>query len=78
MAETNISKTHTGISSEFYAASELARRNFNVTVTLGNSKAIDLFAEKEGISFMIQVKGIHSKKSINWNLSRDKVNDNFI
>jgi hypothetical protein len=74
MSETNISKTHTGISSEFFAAAELARRNFNVTMTFGNTKAIDLLAEKDGKLFTIQIKGIQRKKSICWNLSRDKVN----
>jgi hypothetical protein len=77
MAETNISKIHTGISSEFFAAAELARRNFNVTVTFGNTKAIDLLAEKDGVPFMVQVKGIQRKKSICWNLSRDKVNETY-
>jgi hypothetical protein len=77
MAETNISKTHTGISSEFFAAAELARRNFNVTMTFGNTKAIDLLAEKDDRLFTIQIKGIQRKKSICWNLSIDKVNDSY-
>lgn len=77
MAETNISKTHTGISAEFFAAAELARRNFNVTVTFGNTKAIDILAEKDDKLFTIQVKGIQRIKSICWNLSRDKVNENY-
>ena len=70
---SKIHKTQTKLSSEFFAAAELYRRNFKVGVTLGNTEAIDLLAEKEGISFQIQVKGIQSKSSICWNISRDKV-----
>jgi hypothetical protein len=37
-----LDKTLTGISAEMFAAGELARRGFNVTITFGNTKAIAL------------------------------------
>lgn len=48
MSEDLLHKSNTAISSEFLAAGELARRGYNVTLTLGNTKAIDLLIEKEG------------------------------
>lgn len=38
-------------------------------MTLGNTKAIDLIIEKDGILIPIQVKGIQRRKSICWNIS---------
>jgi len=61
-------KTQTGIASEFLVAGELARRNYTVTLTFGNTKAIDLLVEKNGRLIPIQVKGIQRKKSICWNI----------
>jgi hypothetical protein len=71
-----IPKANTGIASEYMVAGELSRRGYNVAVTLGNTKAIDLFAEKEGKSFAIQVKGIQRSKSICWNFTRDSLKEN--
>ena len=68
-----LDKTLTGISCEFLAAGELARRGFNVSVTFGNTKAIDLLVEKDGKQFKFQVKGIQRNKSICWNISRHKI-----
>jgi len=68
-----LDKSNTGISSEFLVAGELARRGFNVTMTFGNTKALDLLVEKEGKLISVQVKGIQRKKSICWNISLSKV-----
>lgn len=64
-----LNKTLTGISAEMFASGELARRGFNVTITFGNTKAIDLLSEIDGHLYKFQVKGIQSKKSICWNVS---------
>lgn len=68
-----LEKTLTGFSGEYYVAAELTRRGFAVAVTVGNTKAIDLFAEKERKTFQIQVKSIQSKRSISFNLKRDNI-----
>lgn len=39
-------RTQTGISGEYFAAAELARRGFAVGITMGNTKSIDLLGEK--------------------------------
>lgn len=69
MATELLHKTNTGIAAEFLTAGELARRGYNVTLTFGNTKSIDLLIEKEGKILAIQVKGIQRKKSICWNLT---------
>lgn len=53
-----LNKTNTGIASEFLVAGELARRGYNVTLTLGSTKSIDLLIEKINKLIPIQVKGI--------------------
>lgn len=68
-----IHKNNTSLAAEYFVAAELYRRGFSVGLTLGNAKAIDMFAEKESKSFRIQVKGIQSPKSICWNLKKHSI-----
>jgi len=74
-----LNKTNTGIASEFLVAGELARRGYNVTLTLGNTKSIDLLIEKNNKLIPIQVKGIQRIKSLCWNINLSKLeNANMI
>ncbi len=74
-----LEKNQTGIASEFYVAGELSRLGYNVTVTFGNTKAIDLLIQKDSGIYKVQVKGIQSRKSICWNIDKRKVtNDLYI
>jgi hypothetical protein len=75
MADFKLEKTQTGIASEFYAAGELGRLGYNVTLTFGNTKAIDLLVEKDNKVYKIQVKGIQTSKSLCWNLNKTKVSE---
>jgi len=76
---TLLNKTNSGIAAEFLVAGELARRGFNVTLTLGNTKSIDLLIEKNNKLIPVQVKGIQRRKSICWNISLSNLeNDNMI
>ncbi|MEI6950271.1 group I intron-associated PD-(D/E)XK endonuclease [Paraflavisolibacter sp. H34] len=77
MAELKLEKTQTGIASELYAAGELCRRGYNVTLTFGNTKAIDLLVQKDQLVLKVQVKGIQRKKSICWTLDKTKVTDDI-
>jgi len=54
-------------------AGELSRRGYDVTFTIGNTKAVDLLIQKEDKVLAIQVKGIQKTKSICWNLDRTKM-----
>jgi hypothetical protein len=73
-----LEKTQTGIASEFFVAGELARRGFNVTLTFGNTKSIDLIVEKATKLIPIQVKGIQRRKSVGWNITKSKLQENVV
>jgi predicted AAA+ superfamily ATPase len=60
MAE--ISPNNTGLSGEYFVAAELYRRGWSVGMTIGNAKAVDLFAEKEDCLVQVQVKSIYKRK----------------
>lgn len=53
-----IQSSSTGLSGEYFVAAELLRRGYSVGITMGNAKAIDFLAEKDGKQFIIQVKAI--------------------
>jgi hypothetical protein len=42
-----IPRNNTGLSGEYFVAAELYRRGWSVGMTVGNAKAIDLFAERK-------------------------------
>ncbi len=56
-------KQLTGLAGEFFVAAELAKRNFQVALTIGNAKSIDLFAtnQETGKIFEIEVKALGTK-----------------
>jgi predicted AAA+ superfamily ATPase len=74
MAE--ISRNNTGLSGEYFVAAELYRRGWSVGLTIGNAKAVDLFAEKNERTIAIQVKAIYKRKNIGWPIMKEKVRDN--
>lgn len=78
MTKELLHKSNTGIACEFLVAGELARRGYNVTMTFGNTKAIDLLIEKEGKLITVQVKGIQRKASICWNISLSNLKDQSV
>jgi hypothetical protein len=78
METEKLHKTQTGISSEFFVAAELARRGYNVTLTFGNTKAIDLLVEKKSKLIPVQVKGMQRTKSICWNLSIKNIREDVL
>lgn len=54
------------LAGEFFVAAELSKRGFAVAITMGNAKAIDVLAEKDGKSYMVQVKTSQDKKKGGW------------
>lgn len=73
-----LEKVQTGIASEFYVAGELSRLGYNVTLTFGNTKSIDLLIHRDASVFKVQVKGIQATKSICWNIDKNKVSADII
>ena len=55
-----IDRQKTGLSGELFVAAELLKRNFQVSLTLGNAKSIDLlvYDEKINCTFEVQVKSL--------------------
>jgi hypothetical protein len=76
MPEPDRNSTH--LAGEYFVAAELYRRGYSVAMTLGNAKAIDLFAEHDLQTVNVQVKAIRNKKSIGWPLMREAIKDNLI
>mgnify|MGYP000061067440 CR=1 FL=1 len=72
-----ISRNSCGLSGEYFVTAELYRRGFIVGLTMGNAKAIDILAAKNGVSYQIQVKTIRRKKSICLNIAYEKIMDNI-
>ena len=56
---SEIPRNNTGLSGEYFVAAELYRRGWSVGLTVGNAKAIDIFAEKGRKRIAIQVKAIY-------------------
>jgi hypothetical protein len=77
MAEP-VDRNCTHLAGEYFVAAELYRRGYSVAITLGNAKAIDLFAEKGARTANIQVKAISHKRNVGWPMMRDRVVDDVI
>lgn len=71
-------KNSTHLAGEYFVAAELYRRGYSVAITLGNAKAIDMFAERGGSTVNVQVKAIRDKKSVGWPIMLDQVKDDII
>lgn len=71
MTRSNGINSH--LAGEYFVAAELYRRGYTVAMTLGNAKAIDLFAELDGRTVNVQVKAIAKKQNVGWPMMRDKV-----
>lgn len=71
-------KNNSHLAGEYFVAAELYRRGFSIGMTIGNAKAIDLFANKDTKTIAIQVKAIKNKKSVGWPLMTDKILDNIV
>lgn len=77
-ARSNAGNTH--IAGELFVAAELAKRGYAVSLTMGNAKAVDLFAEKNGKAICVQVKAIARRKNVGWPLPmrKEKILDGVI
>ena len=68
----------THLAGEYFVAAELYKRGFSVAITIGNAKAIDLFAERNKRTANVQVKAIRVKKHVGWPISVSKVDDGIV
>lgn len=79
MEKQKIENQLTGIAGEFFVAAELAKRNFQVSLTLGNAKGIDLFATNQitGKIYQIEVKTLRKKPNC-FTLKTERLKKGFI
>lgn len=73
MAE--IPRNNTGLSGEYFVAAELYRRGWSVGMTIGNAKAVDVFAKKDNKIISIQVKAIFKLKNVGWPIMQEKIKE---
>ena len=73
----NISTTLCGVAGEYFVAAELSRRGYIASITLRNTKGVDILASNENASHqvMIQVKS-NQGNSREWILTQ-KAEDDF-
>src|SRR5690606_34024089 len=62
-------KPCTHLAGEFFVAAELSRLGYNVALTLGNAKRVDLIIEDCDKTVAIQVKAIANKEFVGWPLN---------
>ena len=61
------------LAGEYFAAAELSKRGWAVAMTIGNAKAIDVFAEKGRRTASIQVKSISQRRNVGWPSGHESV-----
>jgi hypothetical protein len=66
------------LAGEYFVAAELYKRGYSVAMTLGNAKAIDLFAEKGLRTVNVQVKAILLRKNVGWPMLKAKIFDRIV
>ncbi|MEI7492691.1 MAG: hypothetical protein WCK92_14920 [Bacteroidota bacterium] len=62
---------------EFYVASELSRRGYNIGLTIGNLERVDLLAEKQNVRLSIQVKAIRRRRNNSFQITNNQIVDNY-
>jgi len=76
MAKNDCQKS--GLAGELFVAAELLKRNYQVSITFGTAKAIDLFVYKEEIDYTFNVQVKTLRKSNCFLLNPFSVNQNHI
>ena len=66
-------RNNSHLAGEYFVAAELYKRGFSVALTMGNAKAIDLFAEKGTRTVNVQVKAISRRQHVGWPIFRRQV-----
>jgi hypothetical protein len=64
-------KNTTHLAGEFLVAGELSRRGYPVSITMGNAKSVDIYAESEHGVLKIDAKAVRAKG--NWPITSENV-----
>jgi hypothetical protein len=77
-AKSKVDRNCTHLAGEYFVAAELYRRGYSVAITIGNAKAIDLFADRGTRTVRVQVRAIRDKRNVGWPMMRNRVVDGVI
>jgi hypothetical protein len=64
-------KNTSHLAGEFLVAGELARRGYSVSITMGNAKSVDIYAEKDKKRFKVDAKA--SRTKTNWPVNEKSI-----
>ena len=67
-----ISKNTSHLAGEFLVAGELSRRGYPVSITMGNAKAVDIYADTVVGVIRVEVKAGRAKG--NWPIAKNSIN----
>jgi hypothetical protein len=67
-------KNTTHLAGEFLVAGELSRRNYPVSITMGNAKSVDIYVEA-GNRTLIKIDAKASRSKTNWPISEKSIRD---
>jgi hypothetical protein len=64
-------KNTTHLAGEFLVAGELSRRGYPVSITMGNAKSVDIYAES--VKGVVKIDAKAGRAKGNWPISKDSV-----
>src|SRR5210317_1132722 len=70
-----IEKNTSHLAGEFLVAGELARRGYPVSITMGNAKSVDIYAESQKGVLKIDAKAGRSKG--NWPINKKQISSDI-
>ena len=68
-----VQKNTTHLAGEFLVAGELSRRGYPVSITMGNAKSVDIYAETTAGVIRVDAKAGRSKS--NWPIAKENINE---
>jgi len=78
MTKKGKDKQKSGLAGELFVAAELLKRGFQVSLTFGSAKAIDLFVYNEKIDYTFNVQVKTLRKSNCYLISPEEVRRDFV
>ena len=68
-----VQKNTTHLAGEFLVAGELSRRGYPVSITMGNAKSVDIYADTTAGVIRVDAKAGRSKS--NWPIAKENINE---
>ena len=68
-----VQKNTTHLAGEFLVAGELSRRGYPVSITMGNAKSVDIYAETTAGVIRVDAKAGRSKS--NWPIAKENISE---